>query len=428
MLPVQIITMLISITAMFIDNLIIGQYLSDAALAAYGYTTPVILFITAFGGMIGHGCQVLASESTGVDDDQRFNRIFSTAAATGIIGSVLISLMMLVFPRPVSVLLGADSAETIALTAEYLQGIAFAFPMIVTVLILPVFLQMRNRRKQLVISAFMLIVLDIVFDYLNVLVFGGGMLGMALASVFSYLISFVYLSIPRGSDMKLSVRDFSGKLLRELMRFGLLYLVYKLCQVLLGLLLNHLLTKKGGTEYAAANSIISSINLVTGSFPSGFGSTATMLCSYYNGKKRMDRMRNELLRLTKLSAIVSVCLTLLVLMLAPVFVQAFAPETQLTGDIAVLGLRCFSLSTLFNMLNYIHKNSCQSLKKLKKAYAVCAMNDLLLPAAAAIILLICSGINTLWLSYAAGQCMTTVLIVLYYMFKRKGGKHERQRI
>ena len=74
---------------------------------------------------------------------------------------------------------------------------------------------------------------------------------------------------------------------------------------------------------------------------------------------------------------------------------------------------------LFNMLNYIYKNSCQSLKMLKKAYAVCALNDLLLPAAAAFILMICAGIETLWLSYAAGQGMATIIIVLYYKYKKE---------
>ena len=418
-LPVQIFTMLISITAMFIDNLMIGQYLSDAALAAYGYTTPVTLLITAFGGMIGNGCHVLASESAGLEDNNRFNRIFSTAAVSGIGGSVLIGFIMAAFPRPVSVLLGAASDETIALTAEYLCGIAFAFPVIVTVLIVPGFMQMRGGRKKLVVSAVMLIVLDTVFDFLNVLVFKGGMFGMALASVFSYYISFVYLSLPRGSGIRLSVKAFSGKLLKELLRYGLLYLVYKMCQVLLGLLMNHLLTKKGGTEYAAANSIISSVNLVTGSFPSGFGSTTTMICSYYIGQKRIDKMKEKLRQLTKLSAAVSVCITAFVLLLAPVLIQAFDPETQLTSDIAVFGLRCFSISMLFNILNYIYKNSCQSLKMLKKAYAVCVLNDLLLPAAAALILMVCAGINTLWLSYAAGQSIAAIVIVLYYLHKKE---------
>lgn len=418
-LPVQIFTMLISITAMFVDNLMIGQYLSNDALAAYGYTTPVTLFITAFGGMIGNGCQVLASESAGVYNDKRFNSIFSTAVASGIVGSALIGIIMVVFPRQLSVLLGAASDETIALTSEYLCGIAFAFPVIVTLLIVPSFMQMRNRRKQLVISAIMLIVLDIAFDFLNVLVFNGGMLGMALASVLSYYISFVYLSLPHGSRMKLSGKVFSGKILKELLRYGLLYLVYKMCQVFLSLLMNHLLTKKGGTEYVAANSIIASVNLVTGSFPSGFGSTATMICSFYIGQKRIDKMKEELRRLIKLSAAVSVCITFLVLMLAPVLIQAFKLETQLTSDIAVFGLRCFSISMVFNMLNYIYKNSCRSLKMFKKAYAVCALNDLLMPAAVALILLVCASVKMLWLSYAAGQSITTIAIFLYYKLKKE---------
>ena len=130
-------------------------------------------------------------------------------------------------------------------------------------------------------------------------------------------------------------------------------------------------------------------------------------------------MKEELRRLIKLSAAVSVCITFLVLMLAPVLIQAFKPETQLTSDIAVFGLRCFSISMVFNMLNYIYKNSCQSLKMLKKAYAVCAMNDLLMPAAVALILLVCASVKMLWLSYAAGQSITTIAIFLYYKLKKE---------
>ena len=73
-LPVQIITMLISVSAMFVDSIIIGMFLKDDALAAYGLTTPITLFITAFGGMIGNGVQVLASESAGAGDKKRLNK------------------------------------------------------------------------------------------------------------------------------------------------------------------------------------------------------------------------------------------------------------------------------------------------------------------------------------------------------------------
>ena len=51
-LPVQIITMLVSVSAMFVDSIIIGLFYEDEALAAYGLTSPVTLFITAAKSLI----------------------------------------------------------------------------------------------------------------------------------------------------------------------------------------------------------------------------------------------------------------------------------------------------------------------------------------------------------------------------------------
>ena len=108
-LPVQITTMLISVTAMFIDSLIIGKFLKDDALAAYGLTNPITLFITAFGGMISNGVQVLAGESAGAGDKERLDRIFSTSMIIGLAGSLIVLLGTFIFSRPLAVLLGANS-------------------------------------------------------------------------------------------------------------------------------------------------------------------------------------------------------------------------------------------------------------------------------------------------------------------------------
>ena len=130
-LPVQIITMLVSVSAMFVDSIIIGLFYEDEALAAYGLTSPVTLFITALGGMIGYGVQILAGESAGAGDSKKLNKIFSTSLTAGVIGSIIVVLAILLFPERTAILLGAKTDLVIKLTAEYLKGIFFCFPLIV---------------------------------------------------------------------------------------------------------------------------------------------------------------------------------------------------------------------------------------------------------------------------------------------------------
>ncbi len=421
-LPVQITTMLISVTAMFIDSLIIGKFLKDDALAAYGLTNPITLFITAFGGMISNGVQVLAGESAGAGDKERLDRIFSTSMIIGLVGSLIVLMGTFIFSRPLAVLLGANSDTLVDLTSDYLKGIAFCFPMIVLVLVIPTFMQLNGTRKHLVVSAFLLIIIDAVFDILNVKVFHGGMLGMALASTFSYLISSVYLfwGFFRKRDYHFKLTFFKNDIVKGIFHFGLLYLTYKLCQVFLSLAINKILSKFGGKDFIAANSIISSINLMTGSFPSGFGSTTTIISSFFFGKKDKQGFRVFVKKVIWLSVIIDVVIALAAIILAPQLTNAFNPESTKVYELAVFGLRLFSVSIVFNTVSYIIKNSSQSVKNVKRAYAICILNDLALPLGFAFIVLAVKGISWIWLCYTIGQLIAMV-ISLFLIWREKEG-------
>ena len=411
-LTVQIVTMLISVIAMFIDSIIISLFLKGDALASYGFTNPVILLITAFGGMIGNGVQVLAGESSGKGDTQTLNRILSTALAGGVTGSALLMLVMLLFPESAAAFLGARSAAVTAMTADYLKGLCFAFPAIVIMLSVPVFMQLDGGRPQLLRGAILLIVLDVSFDLFNVIVLHGGMFGMAMATTLSYWITLAYnyLCFFRRSRYRVSFSAVSGAIMKDIFRFGMLYLTYKMCQVILSYAINRMLASFGGEMYVAANSIISSFNLVTGAVPSGFGSTTTMICSFYYGMGSKEKFRAFISHITKLSVRLDSAIAVISIAAAPLLVLLFRPDTAIVSDTAVFGLRLFSASIIFNTLNYIIKNSCQSVRNNRASYAICIMNDLALPLAAAIIIVQLLPVGWIWAAYTIGQFLTWLVV------------------
>ena len=419
-LPVQIVTMLISVSAMFVDSIIIGMFLKDDALAAYGLTTPITLFITAFGGMIGNGVQVLASESAGAGDKKRLNKVFSTSLIAGALGAFIICIGTIFFSEPLARLLGAKSEPVISLTAEYLRGIAFCFPLIVCVLIIPSFLQMANGRRHMVNGTLILIVLDIGFDLLNVYIFKGGMFGMALASTLSYVIGFAYIILAyfKSSPYKLLFSDFSFGILRSVMYFGLLYLTYKMCTVLMSLSLNRILSEKGGVVLVAANSIISSVNLCLGAFPSGIGSTTTMMCSFYIGKNDDHSRLHFVKNILMVGVIVEVLLAVVIIFAAPFLVNLFDPDSNEIRVSAETGLRLFSLSIAFNVVNYIVKNASQSMKDMKLAYLICLLNDFTLPFVMALILSSTVDLRFIWLCYCIGQATTMMIVMILLLIKK----------
>ena len=68
-------------------------------------------------------------------------------------------------------------------------GYIFVMPILSAIMTLPTLLQIEGDNKTGLISVSLVFILDIVFDLLNLFVFHGGVLGMALATTLSYYVA-----------------------------------------------------------------------------------------------------------------------------------------------------------------------------------------------------------------------------------------------
>ena len=358
---VQIVTMLIAVVSMLIDGMMTGIFLGDDCLAAYGLTNPVNMLLVALGGLLASGAQVMGGRFAGRNDEEGLNRVLTTSVTFGFAGGLTVSILISLFIGPLCVALGAAAEPMTSLTAQYLQGIVFCLPALVIGQVIPSFLQMRNCRRQIIIAAFAQIAADVLLDYLNVTVFHGGLWGMAMATV------------------------------------------------IMSLFLNRELSSHGGLAYLAANSIIFSIELIIGAFPSGFGSTTSMLIGVERGQRGEQAATQLCLRIVKLSVIVNIIQTVLVLLLAEPLVAMFSPKTAEVAQLGAWGLRLYVLSVLPNTINYIVRNYEQSMDHTASAYLICLMNHIVLPVAVGLLLAAAAPIRYIWLCFVIGQGLCLII-------------------
>ena len=81
MLAAQILSALTVSLCLLIDNLMIGRFLGEGALSAYGLAGPVLLIIGAIGSMLCAGAQVACSKSLGRGSQEETNAGYSSALA-----------------------------------------------------------------------------------------------------------------------------------------------------------------------------------------------------------------------------------------------------------------------------------------------------------------------------------------------------------
>ena len=416
---VQIVTMLIAVISMLIDGVMTGMFLGDDCLAAYGLTNPVNMLLVALGGLLASGVQVLGGRCAGKQDQEGLNKVLTTSVTAGLCGGLVFSVVIVLFIRPLCAALGAVKQPLADLTAQYLNGIVFCLPALVIGQVIPSFLQIKKCRRQIMIAALSQIAADVLLDYLNVTIFHGGLLGMALATVISCYIYVILLLVPTytSAGYQHSFHYFSFAILRQICRYGLLYLVYKVSVAAMSLFLNRTLSTYGSVDYLTANSIIFSVELIIGAFPSGFGSSTSMLIGISQEKYGETSARQMCRRIVRLSVIVNIAQIAVVLLLAEPLVMLFSPESESVAELGAWGLRLYALAVLPNTVNYVVRNYEQSMDHTRSAYLICLLNHILLPMAAGLILRAAAPLKFIWLCFAVGQGFCVLLT--WYIFHGK---------
>ena len=224
MLAAQILSALTVSLCLLIDNIMIGQFLGEYAIAAYGLANPVLLLIGALGTMLSAGVQVACSRSLGMGSQEETNKGYSSAIGVTVAVSCFFMIIVLLLHNPMATWMGAGTAgELYDNTRGYLAGFIIGAPASMGALILVPFLQMAGQSNLLIAAVLGMTVADVAFDLLSVLVFNGGMFGMGLASSLSYYVAMLIggtYFISKKSVFKFSRKLVTREKILELLKGG----------------------------------------------------------------------------------------------------------------------------------------------------------------------------------------------------------------
>ena len=183
MLAAQTVSALTVSLCLLIDNIIIGRFLGDHALTAYELANPILLIIAALGCMLRAGIQMACSRSLGRGSQEETIEGFSSAIAAAAVVSVVFTILVLLFSRPLSTLMGASDPALINDTGAYMSGFIIGAPASMGALILVPFLQIAGQSNLLIAAVLGMTFADVGFDLLNILVFHGGLFGRSAGQI-----------------------------------------------------------------------------------------------------------------------------------------------------------------------------------------------------------------------------------------------------
>lgn len=420
MMVTQIVSSMTVTLCMLIDSIMIGQFLGTEAMAAYGFTQPVLLAFAAPGAMISAGVQVVCGKTMGSGDNDGTDACFTVSAALTAVIAALGLAVVLCFSGPISTLLGAGKPGlhnlVYRLTKDYLIGFMLGVPAFLAAQIMVPYMQMAGCRKRLVAAVLLMTVSDVIFDFLNVLVFHGGTFGMGLASSLSYYVA-VLVGIgyffKKDCLFRLRRSGLRRDALRAILVEGFPTVINQFSLVLLVFLFNRILRDVGSTMAVAAYSAVSTVSNFCYAFSSGIASVALMLAAMFSTDEDRSSLYALVKTMCRYAVTVLAAVTVLVLLTATPLVSMFLDDAPAALHLASRGLRLFSLCLVPCALNTGFKFYYQGIGRVRLMEILSVLQNFVFPALAALLLSPVIGTNGVWLAFLCGESAALLFICLH---------------
>jgi|GEM_PF-3015348 len=424
-LLITIMSIVSAVSCVMIDSIVTGQFLGVDAVTAAGLVNPVIMTCNLIGDLSGMGIGVVCATYMGMARRDRANEVFSIVMISTFIVGALMSLTLFFFaPSIAQALGGATGSETIvSMMADYLRGFSFGLiPMRYVVTLVGV-MMLDNDRNRGTMSMASMLVADIVFDLLNVLVFKGGMMGMALATSFSNVVGFIVIMLHfRKKDriLHFTFKNLKISDMKDVFLRGIPSGISMGSQALRTLCYNMILGGIAGTGAIASITVgTGALQIVLSICVAFFISTST-LSSLLFGEEDRNGLVKGLTTAVKTTLIVFACITLAV----EIFAGPLAGLFIRTGD-EVIMRQCtdfirFMMAQYFLMiLSFPVGGSYQGTGHLAQNYILDILREAVFPIASVAAFAFTFGISGVRFAFPVAGILTLITCLIIPMIINK---------
>ena len=372
---------------MIVDASIVGRGVGVKALAAVGSTdwSYWLILWTITGLTQGFG--VFVSRYFGEKDYDKLNRSIAMSTILCVVIGAVLTLIGVLAARPLLILLETpadilDGAVTYLTTMISGTLIVIAYNMAAS--ILRAFGDGRSPLVAMLIAGLMNIGLDLLF----VLVFHWGIFGAAIATVSAQFVSFLYclVKISKIEYVSLAKANWvpDGKMIKELLLFGLPLALQYIVIAGSGMVMQSTINQHGSlfvAGYTASNKLYGLLE--SSAISLGFAFSTFFAQNYGAGNKQ--RVRNGVRTGVKLSILLALGVTVVMLLIGKYLLQAFINAGEAEGpvvlEIAQHYLLVMAAFLVVCYLIHVYRNALQamgtSIWSMVSGFAECGVRILM---------------------------------------------------
>ncbi len=404
-----------------VDGFFVSNVVGKTQFTAVNLIMPFLMIFGGIGFMIGTGGSAIVSRTLGMGDRERANRIFSMIVYVSIAVGVILTVIGIVFLRPIAIALGAEG-EVIEYCVKYGRIIILALTAFMLQNVFQSFLVTAEKPKLGLYVTVASGVANMIGDGLFVAVFRLGVEGAALATALSQLVGglipLFYFTRPNSSLLRLTKAGIDWKVLLHTCTNGSSELMSNISMSVVNMLYNMQLLKYAGEDGVAAYGVIMYVNFIFVAIFIGYAIGSAPIIGFNYGAENHAELQNIFKKSIKLNLGSGVVLTAEAIALSDFLAGIFVSYDPALHAMTVHGFRIYSIAFLICGISIFGSSMFTALSNGLVSALISFLRTLLFQISMVMILPMIFKLEGVWWSVVAAEAFS-VCVTLFFIIKMR---------
>ena len=405
-----------------VDGYFISNYVGKTAFAAVNLIMPFLMILGCFGFMIGTGGSALVGKTLGEGDSERAHRYFTMLVYLTLILGLILSVIGVVFIRPIAYLLGATDAmiEDCVVYGRIMNAFTIAF--MLQYLFQSFFV--TAGKPQLGFAATMAAgVANMILDALFIAVFHWGTAGAAWASVIGQciggLLPLLYFLRPNDSMLKLKKTRLQASVLLKACLNGSSELMSNISTSLVSMLYNFQLLKYAGENGISAYGVVMYTQMIFAAIFLGYTIGTGPVISYHYGAGHHRELNSMLKKSLVIMLGSGTAMLFLAKLLANPLSRIFVGYDKELFAMTAHALSLYAFSFVLYGINIFASAFFTALNNGAVSAAISFLRTLVFQTLAVAGLPLLLGLDGIWWAITVAEGFALIISAYFILAKRK---------
>ena len=407
-----------------VDGLFVSNFVGKTPFAAINLIFPLIMILGGFGFMLGTGGTAIVAKTLGMGEKKLATEYFTfIIASTATMGTIL-SILGIIFARPVAMLLGAEG-EILECAVVYARVVLIALPFFMLQNSFQNFFITAEKPKLGLAVTIAAGVTNMVLDALFIAVFDWGLIGAAAATATSQFIGgavpIIYFATSDKSTLRFCKTRAYFRVLLNACINGSSELLSNISASVVTILYNFQLLRFAGENGIAAYGVVMYVAFVFVAIFIGFVIGAGPIVSFHYGANNTDELKSIRKKSTILVLVAGAAMLLIAILLSRPLCTLFVGYDSALYEITLRGFIIYAVSYLFAGFNIFGSSFFTALNNGLISAVISFLRTLVFQTSTVILLplLFSEPLDGVWFSVIVAEALSFAVTAFFIALKKK---------